>query len=98
MPQDFNEIEGFNCFLKDETIYKETGKTSKMRILRSAVTDLPNERKTTEHHGGESGNYHCDNCDGAMLPSEIAFQDQENIDAWFCSISCLESYGNYYNY
>ena len=69
-----------------------------MLIHKSVVTDLPNERKTTEYHGGESGNYHCDNCDGAMLPSEIAFQDQENIDAWFCSISCLESYGNYYNY
>jgi hypothetical protein len=62
-----------------------------MLIHKSVVTDLPNERKT-------SGNYHCDNCDEAMLPSEIAFQDQENLGAWFCSISCLKSFGLYGHY
>ena len=89
MPQDFNEIEGFNCFLKDETIYKETGKTSQLEIQRSVVFELPSEKRTTDFHGGELGNYHCDHCDSPMLPSEIAFQNQENFNDWFCSISCL---------
>jgi len=55
--------------------------------------------KILEPHGLKGlGESHCDNCDKVMLPNTMGFQDKENLDAWFCSISCLESYGNYYNY
>ena len=69
-----------------------------MIIKKSTVIALPSERKTVEYHGGENGDYHCDNCEEAMLPSEIAYQNSENTYDYFCSVSCLETHAHCNNY
>ena len=69
-----------------------------MIILKNEVTYLATEKKTSTWHGGTDGDYHCDNCDEAMLPSEIAYQNTENTYDAFCSVSCLETHAHCNNY
>ena len=69
-----------------------------MAILKNEVVYLSKEKKTEDYHGGIEGDYHCDNCDGAMLPSEIVYQNKENTYDAFCSVSCLETHAHCNNY
>ena len=69
-----------------------------MDIIKNEVIYLSSIRKTSTWHGGIEGDYHCDNCNGAMLPSETVYQNKENISDAFCSISCLETHAHCNNY
>ena len=64
-----------------------------MAILKTDVIYLEKEKKSVAWHGGIDGDYHCDNCDQPMLPSEIAYQNSEDTYDAFCSLACLEAYG-----
>ena len=70
----------------------------KMNIIKNEVIYLSSIRKTSTWHGGIEGDYHCDNCEEAMLPSETVYQNKENISDAFCSISCLETHAHCNNY
>ena len=69
--------------------------SKEVNILTNEVIYLSNEKKTSTWHGGTDGDYHCDNCDEAMLPSEIAYQNKENTSDAFCSILCLQIHARY---